>query len=333
MAKNPFSPIIKSLKKFILPMKYSYAGYLIYDFSRKMTGYRTERKNISKLIGYYPDLKNPRSFNEKILWKKIYDRNPLLPVIADKYLVRQYVGRILGRDETEKVLIPLLYMTEDPETIPFDALTGEFIIKPNNASQKFIVAENIDGSKKYTVKDGSKIKMTFHDSKESREKIVTICKKWLSLSYGYYTLEWAYQKIKRKIVIEKLLRDSMGRIPDDYKFNMIHGKCRMIDFCSNRLNGLTFVSYDQDWNLMPLRWDKQGTNVEKPEMLGSMLSIAEKLSRDFDYIRVDLYQSGKQIYFGELTNYPLSGRNVFKPESYDFEVGSCWKITPRYWKN
>lgn len=313
------------IKRLIKLAYYSYPGYLFTDFINKLTAYKKEKQRVSRKIGYYPNLKNPQSFNEKILWKKIHDRNPLLPIISDKYKVRGYIKNILGEKNAVKILIPLLYVTDNPETIPFDMFSDEYVIKPNHASRMIILAENIEKQKKYTLLERKKT-TEFFDCKTSREDIIRICKKWLSFPYGFHNHEWAYQKIKRKIIVEKLLRDSKGRIPDDYKFNMFDGKCGVIDFCTNRFIDLSYSSYDQNWKLLPVTWDRQGPIIKKPVLLKEMLLIAEKLSKGFDYIRVDLYALDNQIYFGELTNYPMSGATKFKPVSYDFKMGLLWKI-------
>jgi len=331
MIKKLFQTIKIFIKKLLYPVLYSYFGYQVYSFIQKLSGYKKERQRIFKSIGYYPNLKNPQSFNEKVLWKKIYDRNPLLPIISDKYKVRDYIRDVLGEKEAEKILVPLLYVTDNPESIPFNSLPEEYVIKPNYASGWYIFAEDIKNQRKYTnIEDGKTNILT--DCKEARSEIINICKKWLSTPYGFNQHEWTYQKIKRKIVIEKLLRDSSGKIPDDYKFNIFNNKCRVIDFCCNRFTDLNYISYDQYWNLLPVTWDKPGIPIEKPKVLGEMLFIAEKLGAGFDFVRVDLYLLDTQIYFSELTNYPMSGGTTFEPVSYDFEMGSLWKITSKYWK-
>jgi len=329
MIKKFLNSVKKLLKKIIYPIIYSYTGYIINNFIQRLSGYKKERQRIFNSIGYYPNLKTPQSFNEKILWKKIYDQNPLLTKVSDKYRAREYLIEILGEKEAKKILIPLLYVTDKPETIPFDSLLEECIIKPNHASGKYIFLENIE-KKRYVIVEDGKITV-LSDCKQTRNEIIDVCRSWLLKPYGFYQHEWVYQKLKRKIIIETLLRDSSGKIPDDYKFNMFHGECRVIDFCSNRFTDLNYMSYDQYWKSLPVKWDRPGKHIEKPKKLDEMLFIAEKLSAGFDFIRVDLYLLDRKIYFGEFTNYPMSGGILFNPASYDFEMGSFWKIIPNYW--
>jgi hypothetical protein len=322
----------KFFKKLIYPVIYSYPGYILYDFMHRLTGYKKERNRVCKVIGYYPDLKNPRSFNEKVLWKKFYDRNPLLPVISDKYRVRKYLREVLGQDEADNIMVPLLYVTDRPETIPFDTLEGEYIIKPNHASGFIILAENIEGQKRYTVMERS-IKTLYYDSVQTRKEIIATCKRWLTIPYGYNLHEWAYQKIKRKIIIEKLLKDSSGKVPDDYKFFVFHGKCHSIFVLYDRFIEKCAARYTPDWEPINVQVIfRQAAFKEKPKNLQNMLNIAETFGKHFDFIRVDLYLSDNNIYFGEMTSYATSGTIIFNPISFDFELGAQWNIVHKYWK-
>jgi hypothetical protein len=330
--KKIINIIKKLIKKTLSPLFYSYPGYLLYNFIGKLIGYRKERQIISKIIGYYPDFKNPRSYNEKVLWKIIHDRNPLLTVISDKYRVREYLKDLLGKEASEKILIPLLYVTDKPETIPFDNLSEEYIIKANNACKKYIMAENKDNGKIYTLVDGRN-KLRLSDCSKVRQKIINNCKGWISKPYGFYHYEWAYQKIKRKIIIEKLLRDEEGKIPADYKFNIFHGKCRFIQVYYNRFTGINRAWYTPEWEYINIGGPaRQAPYRDKPKNLKAMIDLAELLGKPFDFIRVDLYSVNNRIYFGEFTNYPMGARTPFNPVSLDYEYGKKWKIIPGYWK-
>ena len=287
-------------------------AYSIY-FMNKISDYKLEKNRFYKKTGYKLNLKNPQSFSEKIIWKKIYDRNPLLPITADKYQVRSYIEQVLGKDKAKKILIPLLYVTDKPDTIPFEKLSPPFIIKPNHTSGTNIIVEN---------------------SQFDKKKIVKTCKKWIKTPFGLEKLEWAYQPIKRKIVLERLLQETDGSIPKDIKFHMFNGKCVYIVVIFNRRNNLSASRFDRNWNYLSFEdstYDA-GPKIEKPKNYGMMMEIAEKLSIPFDYVRVDFYNIDGKIYFGELTHYPDSGTRRFKPVSFDIKLGKHWKIKPEYWK-
>ena len=282
-------------------------------FINRVTNYQLEKIRFYKILGYRLNLQNPRSYNEKIIWKKIYDRNPLLPLTADKYLARTYIKDVLGEEKAREILIPLLYVTDKPETIPFEKLKIPYIIKPNHASGLRIIVEN----KQY-----------------DKNKIIKTCKKWLQTPYGLEKLEWAYQPVKRKIIIEKLLREDDSSIPKDFKFQMYHGKCRIVAVVFNRMCNPTKSYFDEKLNLLPVRKMAfpQGPKIKKPINYKKMLELAEILSKDFDYIRVDFYNLNGKIYFGELTHYTASGIEIYIPKKYDFEFGKYWEIKPKYWE-
>lgn len=278
-----------------------------------ITNYKHEKKDFFQNHGYELNLKNPRSFNEKIVWKKLYDRNPLLPVVADKYRCRFYVEEILGKEQAQEILIPLFCVTHEPETIPFDSFREPYIIKPNNASGRHIF-----------VKD---IKIV------NRQEVIKKCIEWLSKSYGTSGHEWAYKIIKRKIIVEKLLSDENGELPLDYKFYVFHGKCKMIQVNFNRHTDLQETLFNEKWERLDINYGvKPGPVIQKPDNIDRMLSIAEALGNEFDFIRVDLYSINDKIYFNEFTNYPAAGRVKIIPEQFDFELGKYWNIEPDYWK-
>jgi len=133
-------------------------------FLNKIYDYQFTKIRFYKKVGYPLNLKDPQSFHEKIIWKKIYDRNPLLPVTADKYRVRSYIKEILGEDKAKDLLIPLFHVTDKPETIPFEKFPSAFIVKPNHASGLKIIVE-----------DGLKLPMAWRNwnghINQSREKL------------------------------------------------------------------------------------------------------------------------------------------------------------------
>ena len=280
-------------------------------FFNKISNYQLEKIRFYKKVGYRLNLKNPKSFNEKIVWKKINDRNPLLSVTSDKYKARSYLRKVLGEEKAEEILIPLLHVTDKPETIPFERLPSAFIVKPNHASGYKIIVEN---------------------SHFNQKEIIKTCRRWLKTPYGPEKLEWAYQPIKRKIIIEKLLREKDGKIPKRYSFQMFHGKCKLVHaIIVNKKNNTSVTSFDEKWNFSSVKITNyaQEPKIKKPENYKIMLELAEELSKPFNFVRVDLYNINGKIYFGELTHYPVSGTGKFEPQSFDFELGKYWKIKPK----
>jgi hypothetical protein len=286
-------------------------AYVIY-FLNKISNYQLEKIKFYKELGYQLNLKDPKSYNEKIVWKKIYDRSPLLPITADKYQVRSYLKKVLGEEKAKEILIPLWYVTDKPETIPFERLPSAFMVKPNHTSGRNIIVEN---------------------GHFNQKEIIKTCRRWLKTPYGLEKLEWAYQPIKRKIIIEKLLYDYDGSIPKRFKFHMLHGKCKLVQVMFGESNNPSASYFDGKWDFLSVKQSTrpQGPKIKKPKNYEIMLELAEKLSKPFDYVRVDLYNLNGKVYFGELTSYPGSGLSKYEYQSFDFELGKHWTIKSKYW--
>jgi hypothetical protein len=281
-------------------------------YIERLRGYPSEKTRFMEKMGYPLNLESPKSFSEKIVWKKLNDRNPLLPITADKLRVRKFLVQELGEEEAARILIPLLWSGRDPDEIPFETLPASYIVKATQGSGWNILVRNGDKS-----------------PYEVREAI----RKWLVRPYGVRKLEWAYESIRPQVLIETLLLDEAGEVPKDFKFFMIHGTCRMILVDIDRFGEHAKTLYDSEWNLLPVRRGvKQGGEVERPANLEKMLRLAEQLSAKFDFVRVDLYSLGHRVYFGELTHYPASGMEPFEPRTFDFQLGSYWNIDAGYWK-
>lgn len=267
-----------------------------------------------RVCGFFPDLKNPKTLNEKLQWKKLHDHKKIYQTCSDKYEVRKFVEKKIGK----KYLIPLLLETQDTKNIVFSKLPKKFIIKANHGSGMNII-----------VKD---------KSKENIKDIRKICNSWLKSNFYYLAREWQYKDITPRILIEKLLLDEKGETPADYKFNCFHGKVKFIQVDTNRFVGRPYKTmYTPDWKLAYFNWCERGTygedpandfdkNIKKPKQLKKMIKLSEKLSEDFDYVRVDLYECRGKIYFGELTFSNGAGYVNFFPKKYDRIFGEMLKL-------
>ena len=297
------------IQKYSLRMK-----GLIYRIREHLNGYKKEKKRFREKLGYELNLKKPKTFNQKIVWKKIYDRNPLLRIIVDKHKVREYVTLMIGEKKAKMILIPLLFSTKNPKKIPFDTLPKECIIKTTHASNTNIIVNTKNPI----------------DQRNAIKQLISWCNK----PFGLLHHEWAYHKISPRIIIEKLLYDDNGELPIDYKFLVFHGKCHYIQVYDQRKTEITCSFFDNDWNQLSISWkNSKGPYITKPDNLNLMIEIAERLASPFDFLRVDLYSINGKIYFGELTNYPASGHLQIKPLKADLQIGSKWKIENNYWKD
>lgn len=253
-------------------------------------------------IGKKLNLKNPRSFNEKLQWLKLYDRNPAYIQLVDKFTVRQYIADTIG----EEYLIPLIGVWESPDEIDFDALPMQFVLKCTHDSGGVVIC-----------RDKSKF-----DAKAARNKL----DRYLRRNYFWIGREWPYKSIRPRIICEEYMTDETGDELKDYKFLSFNGTVKCLFVCLNRdsKEGLNVDFYDLDWNAMPFErhYKSSGRALKKPRNFDRMIEMAETLSKNIPFVRVDFYEANGKIYFGELTLYPGNGFEEFTPESYDDLLGS-----------
>jgi hypothetical protein len=221
--------------------------------------------------------------------------------------MRDYVRSVLGDSEAERILVPLLAVLDKPEDLNLDELPDQFVVKSNHGSGNNLIVKN---------------KACFE-----RAAFIKEASGWLKAPYGLRNHEWAYNQVDRKILVEKLLLESAGSIPADYKFCMIHGQCEFIKVYNDRFNQFTSTLYDPSWNKLNVSWRRpQAEYSPPPQCLHEMLEVAQALSKSLDFIRVDFYVLGDTFFLGELTNYPVRGRGKFAPTQFDFDLGKKWTI-------
>ena len=259
------------------------------------------RKQFIKQVGYKPNLKNPKTFNEKIQWLKLHYHDPLITKCADKYLVREYVKDKIG----EEFLIPLLGVYDSPDEIDFDSLPNQFVIKVN-----WGWAQNI------IVKDKSQL-----DIKETKEKLYN----WLKpeANHYFYSFEWSYKNIKPKIIIESFIQQINNDLYD-YKFLCYNGVCKNLFIISDRFKNKYCDFYDSNYNILPFKrvFENSPQGIPKPVNFNTMLVLSETLAKDFPFVRVDFYNVEEKIYFGELTFSPGNGMEAFTPLEWDYKFGN-----------
>ena len=219
-------------------------------------------------FGTIPNLTQPRTFNEKLLWLKLFWRDNRCYELSDKYRVRKYIES-LGLSE---ILIPLYGVYTTIKQINFQQLPNEFIIKTTH-----------DSGGTYIVRDKSNPKII----KGAIHRI-----KW-SLKRGVYNKlkEWTYEKPDRKIVVEKLIKDPNHEALIDYKFFCFHGKAKFLFVATERNIDVKFDFFDLDWNWFNLKNGHENNKVRpiRPKNFEKMIEIAEKISGDFPHVRIDLY--------------------------------------------
>lgn len=256
-------------------------------------------------MGFWPNFRHPKRFTEKLQLYKMNYRNPVMHQCIDKYEVRKYVES-KGLDY---ILNKLYGVYVSPDDIDFEKLPEKFVIKTTTGS---------GGQNVVIVKD----KAIVNWNEIKRELLLWNSDNTLGALAGR---EWAYTRCKPRIIVEQLLIDPTETDSSliDYKFFCFDGKPKCIQVDTGRFDGHHQNYYDMQWQSMNVHCTyPAGDVLPMPKNFETMKQIASLLSKDFPFVRVDLYNINGKIYFGELTFYPSSGYGKFHPDDFDFQLGS-----------
>lgn len=283
------------MKKFIKSILRRFLGMYLYEMALGIWH-----------LGYVPYIKNPRTFNEKILNRKIYKWKEIPSELADKYAVRNFVSRTIGSEYLNEIY----GVYKNADDIDFSKFPESFAIKATHGSNLNIIIKNRYDFDEYVI----------------REK----CRTMLSDRFGLLSNEQWYLGIQPQLIVEKLIYQKGFELPLDYKFFMFAGEPRFIQVNIRESQALTLSFYDSDWNRQAwgIKSYPQGCDIEQPKQLERMFEISRKLAQGFDFVRVDLYApNDKKILFGELTFAPNSGIKRFIPShDTDYLLGKLWHI-------
>lgn len=259
------------------------------------------------LMGYKLNLKVPKTFNEKLQWLKLYDRNPLYTKLVDKVLVKNWVAEKIGAE----YIIPTLAIWKCAEDIDISQLPDQFVLKCNHDSGSIIICRD---------------KSTF-DIKKAKEKL----SKALKQNYYWNSREWVYKDICPLIFAEPYIIDYEKNDLPDYKFFSFDGKVKVLFIATERASKTTevrFDFFDMDFNHLNVENGHPNANIipKKPKCFDMMIRSSEILSRGIPHVRCDFYEANGKMYFGELTFYHWSGFVPFQPYSFDEYLGDFIKI-------
>ncbi|MHB1151385.1 MAG: ATP-grasp fold amidoligase family protein [Eubacteriales bacterium] len=253
------------------------------------------------------NLKEPQTFNEKMQWLKLNNRNVIYTNLVDKFEVRKYVASTIG----EEHLIPLLGIWDDFNDIVFNKLPDQFVLKCTHDSGSVIICKDI---------------ASFEFAKAKKELTY-------ALNRNYYKTpgrEWPYKNVVPRIIAEQYMEDRNGELLD-YKFMSFNGKVKCSFVCTGRNTdrGLHVTFYDDMWNKLPLErhYPSEDVPMPKPYKYEEMVKLTEKLSANIPFVRVDFYEINGKIYFGELTFFPGSGYENFNPDNWDKLFGDWIDIS------
>lgn len=250
--------------------------------------------------GVMPDLKSPRTFNEKLQWLKLHDRNPLYTKLVDKAEVKPWVAERIGWEH----VVPTLGVWDSFDDIDFGALPGRFVLKCTHDSGGLAICRD---------------RATF-DMDAARKKI----ERSLSRNYFWGGREWPYKNVKPRVLAEEYL-DAGTSGMTDYKLMCFEGRARCAFTCTGRAeDDLRVDFFDLDWNHLPFTRHYPNADVppSAPAHLKEMVELSERLADSIPFVRVDFYEVAGELYFGEMTFYPGSGFEEFDPEEWDERLGS-----------
>jgi hypothetical protein len=250
---------------------------------------------------YFANLRNPETFNEKLQWLKLHDRNPLYTTLVDKYAVKKWVSDKIGK----QYVIPTIGVWEKAEDIDFNKLPNQFVLKTTHDSGSVIICKD----------------------KEKFNKTKAIQQLSYALRNNFYWngREWPYKNVPPRIIVEKYMEDQETAELRDYKFFCFNGEVKMLFIALDRQNlpEPTFDFYDAGFNHLDIRHGHPNTTktIKRPHNFEQMKQLARVLSVGLPQVRVDFYEINGQIFFGEMTFFHHGGFVPFDPAEWDKKIG------------
>ncbi|WP_265694461.1 ATP-grasp fold amidoligase family protein [Providencia rustigianii] len=261
-----------------------------------------------KKLGYHPNFDVPKSFNEKINFRMIHDKNPLYSQLADKLAVREYVSQKIGSEH----IVPILASYNHVNEIKIEQLPSRFVLKCTHDSGSSIICTD---KSQFNLQE-AKQKLSFH----------------LMKNLYYITRERHYKNIPVRIICEEYIdifeQKNRKLIPETCRIHCFSGKPMYAEIDYTDESGIEFINiYDTDWQLQPVNFGYPNMlePVAEPSQFKEMLRLAQILVTPFDYCRADFLLAENKIYFSELTFAPNAGRTVISPLSWDFKLGELWE--------
>lgn len=282
---------------FVNDIKFNFASYDNLDMD-------TKKIMVSQMfywkIGYYPNIDNPKTFSEKVLWLKLYYEDPRITICGDKYKAKAYIDNILGPGHT----VPIIKKYDSVCDIDLDELPERFVLKVNWCTGYNII-----------VTDKNRI-----DLEEVKAKLDMWRLPWKSSYYGSFN--WGYKNMSPIVFAEEYL--NIADNSTEYKFFCFNGKVNFVlveldYFGKSPMRGY----YDREWNELPFQLEKikKTSNVKKPDTYEKMVELAEKLAEPFPYVRIDFYDIEGKLYVGEMTFYSGGGFTKVIPQNWDNILG------------
>jgi len=262
-------------------------------------------RQFARRLGYVPDPAVPRTYNEKILWRKLFDHDPRFPALVDKLASKAY-----ARERCPDLAIPrILWAGEHAEAIPDTALAGDVVVKVTHGFDWNVFIEN---------------------GRCDRQELVATVGRWLRTVHGRREGEWAYGRVRPRVFVEERLALGADGWPTDLKIHACDGEI-MHGWAVNKINGrAVHLSAAGD----PIAGARTYATADQAMPAGDRLRarffeasrFAATLSRGVDYARCDFLVTEGQLYFGEITLYPAAGYDSWEDAGIAHRLARCWDL-------
>lgn len=261
-------------------------------------------------MGHSLNLKDPRTFNEKLNWLKIYYRKPEMSKLVDKYEVKKIVSNKIGSEH----VIPTYGVWKNFDDISFDELPNQFVLKTTHDGGGVVVCTN---------------KATF-DIDKAKKKL----NRHLKTNHYNYSREWPYKNVEPRILAEEYMVDPVDSELRDYKFFCFNGEPKALFIASDRQKAgdeVKFDYFDVEFNRLDIKQSHPNSNLQfqKPKTFEEMKANARILAKGFPHVRIDFYEVNGRMFFGEITFFHYAGLTPFYPEKWDYIFGNYIKLPPQ----
>jgi hypothetical protein len=245
----------------------------------------------------------PRTFNEKIEWRKFFERDPRMGPLIDKAEVKHYVTEQLSAEW----VTPTLFVGPTLPPVSERSWPRPYVIKPTHRSGNIVFVGDDDHA------DWTSIERT--------------CQLWQASYFNNSASEWAYSLVEPRMIVEPMLVPHGGDLID-YKLFVFGGRVEFVQVDRERHTAHKRSFFDRFWRRQPftLNFPADPLSVPRPHSLPAMIQAAETLGRDWSFVRVDFYEIHGRPRFGEITFYPEAGLGKFDPPEYDRIFGDLWPL-------
>ncbi len=274
--------------------------------------------------------RRPVTFNDKVRYKLLRDRRPLMVTYADKARMRPHVTQLVGAQH----LPGLLAQLDDPRDLWRLALPPEYVLKPTHGSGACLIVSSLaPADARLPSPQWGWVYSRVRPEHADPRQVEAIAGAWLAKSYGRGpNHEWAYGAAGRQLLVEELLTGPDGDVPADCKVFVFHGRATYVQVDGGRFGARTQDFFDRDWARLDLFGGHPGADrpPARPTRLDQILTMAERLSVGSDFVRVDLFDLPDRLVVGELTSSPAGGDSPFDPTCWNTVFGSHWTVPRRY---